>query len=83
MFYITIRYNRRSIKLPVKRIYQDAYKEQYAVTDNDTEFIFERTMPVILHLALKPASSWRLVEPRTLHGRLKGDIINALKKEVE
>jgi hypothetical protein len=83
VFDITIHYNKRKRKLLVRRVYQDEYTERYAVTDNTTEFIFERTKPVILHMALKPASSWRLLEPRTLYGTIKADIIAALKQKVE
>jgi hypothetical protein len=83
VFYITIRYNRKNLKLIVKCIYQDEFLERYAVTVRDTDFIFERTKSVVLHMALKPGSSWRLVEPRTLYGEIKADIINALKKAVE
>lgn len=83
VFDITVRYNRRMRKLLVKRIYQDEYTERYTVTDNNTEFIFERTKPVVLHMALAPVSSWRLLGPRTLYGTIKADIIAALKKKVE
>lgn len=83
VFDITIRYNRRKRTLLVKRIYQDEYTERYEVTDNNTAFIFERTKPVVLHIALTPSSSWRLLAPRTLYGTIKADIIAALKQKVE
>lgn len=82
-FRITVRFSGKKTVLSVKRIYQDEYKERYLVTGKTYEYTFERTLPLALHMALRPISTWKLLEPKTLHGTAKSDIINALKKEVE
>lgn len=82
-FYIKVKHNRDYIRLLVTRIHEDEYTERYSVASHGHHYIFERTKSVTLHLALNPENRWRLVEPSVLHGLIKDDIIEALKKEVE
>ena len=82
-FYITVKHHRESVRLLATRIHQDEYTELYSVESNGHQYIFERTKTVTLHLAFNPGNRWRLVEPSVLHGFIKDDIIEALKKEVE
>ncbi len=82
-FSITIVHNRKAIKLAVFRVFRDDYTERYMVTDNNNKYVVERTLPLYLHVALKPTSTWRLVEPSVLVSPLRNQIINALKKVIE
>ena len=82
-FNIKVKHNRDYVRLLVTRVYQDEYTERYSVASNGHQYIFERIKSVTLHLAVNPGSRWRLVEPGVLHGLIKEDIIEALKKEVE
>ena len=56
-FNITGLHDRKYIKLPVLHSYRDQYRERYLVWDDTNQFIFERTLPQPLHVALKPEST--------------------------
>ena len=83
-FVISVRFSGKKTTLTVKRVYQDEYKERYLVAGSNENYIFERTLPILLRAGPTPKSSWRLIEPVTSYGKVKGDsIIRELKKIVE
>ena len=83
-FNITIHHNKKDITLKVDMVYQDDKIERYTVTARNRKLVIECTRPLFLHAAIKRHSEWRLVEGQeSLYGKIKDEIITAIRKVVE
>jgi hypothetical protein len=82
-FNISIKYDRKSIRLKVEKLAQTETTEKYKVIAKNQSFVLQNNRPVIIAKGLKYFPlTWKVVEGGYHHPHILEQIIKAIEKKL-